>query len=416
MRALFLGLAFVPTAGGPWTDSTAPVLALRAGEVHTVSGSRLENAVVLVRDGKIAEVGTGLRVPGGARVLEGASLTPGLVDADSRAGLETGGRGNEESSEITPALRVLDVLDPKSRALERLARQGVTAVFLSPDTRNVIGGLGAVVKTAGEPVAARVVKAAGALRATMGDDPSRGNIPLRFGTPTNFYFRRPTTRMGVVWLFRKSFFDAAEYRKRGRDAPRDENLEVLAEVLDGKRPLRIAARRSNDLRTAMRLAEEFGFAIQVDGAEEGYRCAEDLKRRGIPVVAGPIEIAPTSFSRRAEIEEPCLGNAAILEKAGVLLALTANDRAGEEALPGQAIFAARYGLPFDAALAAVTLNPAKILGVEARLGSIEPGKDADLVLWSGAPLKSRPLAVLIDGRVVYDAAADPALAAGPGAR
>jgi imidazolonepropionase-like amidohydrolase len=383
------------------TGPGAEGFTIHAREVHPVSGAALEDASVAVREGKIVEVGRGAHGPRGARVLEGGSLTPGLIDAASTAGIA--GKANEESSEVAPAIRVLDALDPKARAFERLARAGVTAVFVSPGTRGVIGGLGTVVKTAGESLDARVVEPASALKAAMGDDPSRGNIPVRFGTPTNFYFRRPTSRMGVVWLFRKAFFDAAEARKAGRRG--DEDTDVLAEVLEGKRGLRVTARRLNDVRTALRLAEEFGLRIQIDGADEAYLCAEELRAREVAVVAGPIPSAPSS--RFSEVDEPCLANASLLAKAGVLLALTAGDRGGEEALPGQALFAMRYGLPFEAALRAVTLDAARILGIEERLGSIEAGKDADLVLWEGAPFASRPLAVLVDGRLVYDAASDP---------
>ncbi|MGH7151379.1 MAG: hypothetical protein ACREIU_11810, partial [Planctomycetota bacterium] len=278
---------------------------LRAREVHTISGARLEDSSVGVRDGKISGVGRGA----GGRVLEGGSLTPGLIDAASTAGIAGG--SNEESSEVAPALRVLDAIDPKSRAMERLARQGVTTVFAAPGTRGVIGGLGAVVKTAGASLETRVVVPAAALKAAMGDDPSRGNIPIRFGTPTSFYFRRPTTRMGVVWLFRKAFFDAAEYRERGRSG--DEDMEILLQVADGRRRLRLTARRLNDIRTALRLAAEFGLKVEIDGADEAHRCAGELAAREIAVVAGPIPAQPIR-SRFAEVDEPCLANAALLSK------------------------------------------------------------------------------------------------------
>ncbi|HKB15854.1 MAG TPA: amidohydrolase family protein [Planctomycetota bacterium] len=399
MIGLLLALPALGSASGE------EAFTLRAREIHIVSGARLEDSSVGVRDGKISGVGRGA----GGRVLEGGSITPGLIDAASTAGIAGG--ANEESSEVAPSLRVLDSLDPKSRAMERLARAGVTTVFVSPGTRGVIGGLGAVVKTGGASLETRVVVPAAALKGAMGDDPSRGNIPIRFGTPTSFYFRRPTTRMGVVWLFRKAFFDAKAYRERGRSA--DEDMETLLQVVDGKRRLRLTARRLNDIRTTLRLAAEFGLKVEIDGADDAHRCAEELAAREIAVVAGPIPATPVR-GRFAEVDEPCLANAALLAKAGVLLALTAGDRDGEEALPGQALFAMRYGLPFEGALRAVTLDAARILGVESRVGSIEEGKDADLVLWEEAPFASRPLAVLIDGRLVYDAASDPDAAAPEG--
>ncbi len=382
------------------------VVALKARRVHTVSGPAIENGVVIVRDGKIAAVGAGLPIPDGAFVIEGEDLAPGLVDAG--AGYGVSGGANERSSEVTPDFRIADAIDPLDRTLAQVMETGVTAAYVEPGGENVIAGLGAVVKTAGPPASAdRVVSDRAGLEVTIGTEPSAGNQTPRGGAPTTFYFRRPTTRMGVIWLLRRSFTDALR-------APLGSPMEpaigaagraVLEDALAGAIPIRVTARKSHDILSAYRLADELGWKrIVIEDGVEGYKIAPEIARRKSPVILGPY-MFETPRGRRAGLDgaEPIWANATVLDAAGVPLAFQTGDREEAARLRDVATFSVRHGLPHGTALRALTLGGAEILGVSSRIGSIEAGKDADLVLFSGDPLDPRSVveAVLVGGRVTY---------------
>jgi imidazolonepropionase-like amidohydrolase len=215
--------------------------------------------------------------------------------------------------------------------------------------------------------------------------------------------------MGVTAVFQDAFRAAAAYRKArsgsGKKPELDPALETLTAVLEGSIPFRIQARKDIDVWSAIRLCDEFGIeSFVIEEAIEAYRCVDDLKDREIKVVFGPVFAYPTGHQARSgEANRPCLNTAGILAEAGVTVALTAGDRSGEGALPRQAAYAMKAGLSFEGALEAVTTAPAKIIGVERRMGMVKAGLDADLVLWSGEPFASttRPIAVLVSGKPVY---------------
>lgn len=330
---------------------------------------------------------------------------------DTRLSMALGLRDTwaEHSSEVVPHTNVVDSVNLLSRDFERLARGGVTTVYVSPDSASVIGGRGAIVKTGG-PLSQRVVEPEAAVKATMGGDPSRrgrSNV-MPYGTPT-FHTRRPTTRMGVEWVFRKAFYDAMRAAQGlelvGADQPPAEALPVLRELLAGKAPLRIQARKQHDIFTAVRLAREFGLSFLLEEATEAYQCVELLKAAGLSVVYGPLYMDASGFRRlQGEGDDPRLTTPKLLHEAGIRFALTAQEMRDEEGLVRQAMVAAANGLPAQAALAAVTCWPAELLGLERRLGTLAVGQDADLVAWSAGPLRadSRAVLVMINGQVVVD--------------
>jgi imidazolonepropionase-like amidohydrolase len=316
----------------------------------------------------------------------------------------------EQSSEVTPHRLVLDSVNLLARDFERLMRSGVTTVYLSPDSAGVIGSRGAIVKTAG-PLDQRIVRRADAVKASLGSDPiNRGRsnyLPPQYGPAPSFHTRRPTTRMGVDWVFRKAFYDAQRARQglslHGADMPPDAAVPVLQDVLDGRVPLRIQARMQHDIFSALRLAEEFKLTFTLEEATEAYRCLPQLRAAGVPVIFGPLYAAPSGFRARTdEVGRPRLNTPAQLAEAGIEFALTAQELRDEESLVRQAMFAARSGLAPDAALRAITATPARLLGLAEQVGELVPGRAADLVVWSGEPLDatSRPLLVMIGGRVV----------------
>jgi imidazolonepropionase-like amidohydrolase len=267
------------------------VTVFRGAQVHPVAAAPIQNGVVVVAGGRIVAVGgADTKVPDGAQVVDctGKFLTPGLVDAGTTLGVD-GQDLNEQGEEVTPHLRVVDALDPKDPRLARARRGGVTTIQVNPGNRNVVGGLGAVIKTHGDTVAEMLVQDESGLRLTMGSEPSSGNRAIRGGTPVGIYYRRPTTRMGVVWEARKAFYDAMAYQEQ-KTVPEgdpentgyDPGMEVLVRALRGEVTVRTTARAEQDIRTAIRLAEEFGYKTMVEEATEAWRVVDDLAAAGIP--------------------------------------------------------------------------------------------------------------------------------------
>ena len=368
------------------------------GKLHTAAGPAIEQGAVVIEGGKIVRVGPWSEVagavPAGAVVVDvpGAEVTPGLIDAACQ-GLDDEA---EQSSEVVPHLRALDGLNLSSPEWSRLARRGVTTVFAVGDPASVIGPRGALLKTAG-PVGRRVIEPAGAVRFTLGREAwTRGRRNRGPWGGPDLATRRPNTRMGLTWVLREALHGA----RAGEPGPA---AEALREVLAGRTPLRVQARQRHDIETALRLQEELGIpgTLLLEEATEAWRMKELLAARKVRLAVGPLFERPRGYrASTGEAEEPCLRAPAMLAEAGVELCLTAADRRDEDGLDVQAMLAIRYGLPFERALAAVTAVPARFVGAEARLGTLEAGKDADLVLWSGKPFEAttRPILVLIDGQ------------------
>ncbi|QOJ18656.1 MAG: amidohydrolase family protein [Phycisphaeraceae bacterium] len=340
----------------------------------------------------------------------------GLTNADDpslfASGLAGFGTTTEASSEVVPHTFVADALNLRSPDFDRLVRGGVTTVFAAPDTAAVIGPRGAIVRTAG-PLAQRVVNDAGPVQATISADTYRvggGN-----GTPSRFSVtartRRPNSRMGLGFVFRKAFHDAELLASGGKpdgaDTASNEALEVVTKVREGEIPLRILARTQRDILTGIRLAEEFGFTFTLVEATEAYRCLDDLASRDMKVIYGPIYDQPSGArARTPETREAKLSAIRQLLDAGVETAITAQDLREEDGLARQAMYAIRAGLTTEEALQAVTRTPARILGIADSVGTIEKGKRADLVVWSGAPFEatSSPIQVIVGGEVAWSGA------------
>jgi len=447
-----------------WADNDVP-LVVKAARVYTLAGEPLTPGIVVASRGRIVAVGNDVEIPAGARVIDAGTgvVTPGLIDAcctidaeitqagtswaygdpprglwqqlgwlararqqtaapldelpptDETAlapGLDAQVTWSDHAAEVTPHRLVIDAVNPLSNDFQRLLRGGVTTVYVSPDSSNVIGPRGAVLKTGG-PLAERVVRAADAVKATIGRDPSArgpGNfLPPIYGPAPTFLTRRPHTRMGVEWVFRKAFHDALRVRRGlpiyGADMPPEAALPILHQVLDGQVPLRIQARMQHDIFTALRLADEFGLKFILEEGTEAYRCLPQLKAAGVPVVFGPLFWSPSGWRRYSnEVDRARLNTAQQLADAGIEFALTAQELRDEDGLVQQALLAMRYGLTREQALRAITVTPARLLGLSDRLGALMPNADADLVVWTGEPLHatSRVRLVVIGGRVVYE--------------
>lgn len=310
-----------------------PIL-LKDARVVTAAGPDRAKASVLVSGGRILKVAEAIEAPPKARVIDlaGKVLMPGLVDAGGRLALEEA--PNEEGSEVTPGVSALDALEPGAPALRRAALCGVTTAYAGPGNRNVVGGTGAVLKTAG-PDRLRPLLARADLKAALGSEPSSGNYPPR-GAPATFYARRPTTRMGVVWEFRKVFADARD------GSPEAGNV---ADALAGRLKVRVAASKATDLETALALAGEFGLSILLEDGQEAWRLAPVLAAKKVPLVLRPVFGVGVAEGRPDALS--------LLRAAGVDVALAA-PTSDPESLLEAAIFAVRHGAARDEALRAIT--------------------------------------------------------------
>lgn len=329
-------------------------------------------------------------------------------DHDTLSGVSGPSAISEQSSEVVPHTSWIDAIDLGSPDFERLLRDGVTTVFAAPDPSAVIGARGAVIRTAGEE---RVLIRRSAVKAVIGSDPYRfgtSNRTPNRGSVTHFS-RRPQSRMGVGWIFRKAFHDAllraSGGEPTGADTASPEASAVVRDVLEGRVPLWVQARTASDIESALRLTGEFGVPFTLVDPVEAYRCLDLIAAARLPVVFGPIYDDPSGLSARSsETRRSRLHTLPDLAGCGVPLALSAQDLREEDGLARQAMLAIRAGVAPERALELVTLGPARIIGVESEVGSLEAGKRADLVIWSGPPFAatSAVVKVYVDGRLAFE--------------
>lgn len=379
----------------------------------TITGGVIEGGTILVDGGKIVKVGKRIKVPEGAEVIDvtGKVVMPGLIDAHCHIGIIeekigwAGGDGNEATDPATPHMRALDAIKANADegGLEAAVKAGITTVQILPGSANVIGGTGVVVKTAPKVVTDdMVIRNPSGMKIAFGENPRRV-----YGEGMK---KTPSTRMGVAAILREWLQKTVNYmekKERFKDDPEkmpevDIKLEALIPVLKGEIPLRAHAHRADDVATAVRIAEEFGVKMSWEHATEGHRIAEWIAEKGVPAVWGPSLMSRPKW----EMRELSFDTPKALHDAGVKFAFQTDSMGANIAyLPISAGLAVKHGLPYEEALKAITINPAEILGVADRVGSIEKGKDADLRILDGDPLelRTRVEMVLIDGEIVYRA-------------
>ena len=403
MRLIAILLTFLLPAPVCAVGAEGGVTAIKGGTILPISGKPIKDGVILIEGGRIANIGTGIKVPEDAAVIDasGKVVMPGLVDASAVQPVR--GSTNEESSEITPGLRISTALDPQSKTLKRTVQTGVTTLYVSPGWWNVIGGLGAVVKPEGRIPQEMIIKDEAALALVMGYEASYSNRIPRSSPPVNFYYRRPTTRMATIWMLRKSLFDAQQYSEL-EDA-NDPNMAIMSAVLEDEIPVRLVVRLGINIRTALSLADTYDFRLVLDECTEGYKVAEEIAKRKVPVVLGPFYYYPDSYIQRREGRKVNWNNAGILERAGAKVALSSGMQSQSIDLLTSAAFAVRHGMSREGALKAVTITPAEILGVADRVGALEKGKDADILILSGDPLQvtTKVEQVILNGKTVHKA-------------
>lgn len=386
------------------------MFAITRARIHPVSGPVIPSGTVLVADGKIQAVGPDLPVPAGYTVIDadGATLVPGFIDAHCHVGLWEeglkfeGDDGNEMTDPVTPHMRALDGINPEDMGFEDARSAGVTTIFVLPGSANVVGGQPVCLKTAGLSIDTMAIRQPAGLKVAFGENPKRVYHSKN---------KMPSTRMGIAALMRQSFVDAQNYARKvdrakeaGEPGPdRDLRMEAIALSLARRVPMRAHAHRADDILTAIRIAEEFNLDLVVEHCTEGHKLAPLLAEKGVRAVVGP----SMSCRSKVELRERNYETAAILQQAGVMVAImTDHPVVPVHHLALCAALAAKAGMGREAALEAITLNAARICGVAHRVGSLEVGKDADMVLLSGHPfdLETNVLTTWIDGAVVYQRA------------
>jgi imidazolonepropionase-like amidohydrolase len=399
------------------------MIAITNGQLMTITEGTLDRGTVLVEGGRIVALGEQVEIPEDAQIYdaEGKVVMPGMIDAHCHVGIFPDGigwehsDGNEMTDPITPHLRALDAVHPEDPAFKELVAAGVTTVLTGPGSGNLIGGQWVCLKTAPKPnIEEMVLLEPAGMKMALGENPKRV-----YGEQK----KTPSTRMGNAATLRAALVSAQNYLDKweryetdlveyqvkleagGNDLKRPElpgrdlKLEALGKVLRRELKARVHAHRADDMLTAIRIAEEFDLDLTLEHATEGYKIAEILAAKGIMVTAGPI-----LFSReKYELREMTPKNPGLMAKAGVKVAIQTDEMSAVKYLTINAALAVREGMPEEEALKAITINAAEVIGVADRIGSLEVGKDADVLVLSGHPFDYQTVAelVLVDGQVAY---------------
>ncbi len=378
-------------------------IAIRGETVYTMAGAPISDGVVLVNNGKIERVGPAAQVtiPAGYKTLTAKVVTPGLIDAHTVIGLS--GYLNqpqdqdqlERSAPIQPELRAIDAYDPKERLIEYVRGYGITTIHTGHGPGELISGQTMIVKLHGDTVDKDVIVPVAMVVATLGEG-ARATEPGK----------SPGTRSKAIAMLRSEFIRAQEYAKKaekpeaGKEQPRDIHLEILARVVKGELPFLVTVHKGDDIINTIRLAKEFHLKLVLDGVAEAPLVMDEIKASGYPVI-----VHPTMFHTYGDAAELNFETASKLRAAGISFALQSGYEAyvpKTRVVLFEAAAAAANGLSFDQALASITSDAAKLLGIDKRVGTLEAGKDGDIAMYDGDPFEytSHCIGVVIDGKIV----------------
>ena len=384
------------------------MLLIKNAKIYTMADETIENGSVLIKAGKIIEVGLDIKEIEGMEVIDakGKYLFPGFIDAHCHIGMWEegigfeGDDGNEMTDPITPHLRAVDAINPRDEAFENAIKGGVTTAATGPGSANVIGGTFSVIKLYGDRIDDMIVTETLAMKCAFGENPKRVYSQKK---------TMPSTRMGTAAKLRETLAKAFEYHNKivaaGEDVTKlptyDMKLEAMLPVVKGEIPLKAHAHRADDIFTSIRIAKEFGVKLTLEHCTEGHLIADKLAKEGYPAIVGP------SFGNKSkfELNNKTFDTPKVLVNAGVKVAImTDSPVIPLEYLPMCAALAHKSGLDEMEALKAISINAAEILEISDRVGSIEVGKDADVVLWDRHPfdLQSVVTHTIVDGKIVFE--------------
>lgn len=383
------------------------MLLIKNGHIKPMVGAELKNGCVLIGDdGKILQVAQELTAPEGARVIDadGRLVTPGCVDAHCHIGLDNEGIGwegedyNEIVEPITPHLRAIDSINPMDEAFDLAIRGGVTSACTGPGSANVVGGTFVAIKLHGKRIDNMIIKNPIAMKCAFGENPKRC-----YGRGSK---KSPMTRMATAALLRELLFKTRRYmedKENGKNPAFDMKLEAMIPVLKGEIPLKAHAHRADDILTSIRIAREFNVRITLDHCTDGALIADELAAEQLPAFIGPSLGSKT----KVELQNKSFATPAALHKAGVPISIITDAPVIPlQYLPMCAGLAVNAGLDYEQAWKAITINPAVQTGIGDRVGSLEPGKDGDVVIWAADPLTTiggEAWTTIVDGKVVYEA-------------
>ncbi|HKM33754.1 MAG TPA: amidohydrolase [Lachnospiraceae bacterium] len=381
---------------------------ITGGRIYTMTGQVYENGTIQIENGKIQAIHEGPigDMPAGhsRKVLDvqGAWILPGLIEAHCHMGINEEKKGmegddcNENVSPITPQLRAIDAINTMDSAFDDAVRAGITSAMIGPGSSNVVGGQFAFIKTKGRCIDDLIVKAPAAMKVSFGENPK-----VNYSGQN----KSPVTRMAIAAMLREELCKAKQYQhkkeKGGDDFTEDFRMEPWLPVLNHEIPIKAHVHRVDDIFTAIRIAKEFGLSMTLDHCSEGHLIAEKIYEEGFPAIVGP---GLTSRSK-IEVQNMSFKTVGILNQAGVLTAITTDHPVSLiQYLPISAGLSVKAGLSMEEGLKAITINAAKICGVDHRVGSLEEGKDADIAIFDGNPMEvfTHTLYTMIDGNIVYD--------------
>lgn len=375
------------------------------GNIKTMEGRDFADGYIEIRDGKIAALGDMKdcpRMEGQVLDVEGSLVMPGIIEAHCHMGITEEKKGmegddcNENVNPVTPYLRAIDAINPMDAAFRDAMQAGITSAMIGPGSANVVGGQFAFVKTHGRCIDDMIVKAPAAMKVAFGENPK-----------VNYSGQgvSPSTRMAIAALLREELTKAQAYReKREKNSgeEKDFRYECWLPVLRGEIPLKAHAHRADDILTAVRIAREFHLRMTLDHCSEGHLIMEELKTAGFPAIVGP----DMASRNKIEVQNMAFKTAGLLSEHGILTAVTTDHPVSKiQFLPVCAGLAVKAGMSPEEGLRSITINAAKICGVDERVGSLAPGKDADIAIFTGNPTEvfTRTLYTLIDGEIVYSA-------------
>lgn len=380
---------------------SAQTYAIKGETVFTSAGEPIKNGVVLMKDGKIEQVGSNLSIPSGYAVYEAKVVTPGFVDAHSVVGLA--GIFNqkhdqdqlETSSPIQPELRAIDAYNAQEALVVFLREMGITTVHTGHGPGALMSGQTMIAKTVGESVEEAVIK-------------PEAMIAMTIGSAVASNFKTPGTRSKGIAMLRETFVSAQQYAAKMKEKdeskrpPRDLKKEAVAKLLNGELTALVTAHTARDIMTALRLKEEFGFPMVIDGGAEVYTILDEVKKSGVPVIIHPSMMRTNGDGQHATFE-----TAGKVAEAGIPMAFQSGFEGyvpKTRVITFEAAIAVANGLNYNQAMNALTIDAAKILGIQDRVGSLETGKDADVVLYDGDPFEytSHVLKVFVNGKLVSD--------------